>query len=316
MREETDRNRWVDGLTSALSGVRRLMAAEEGAPPAPGSALVIEGIDAVIEDDDALRLFPGRTEWGSQVVMGNEFLFYDVIASTNDRTRGLIEAEAPTGIVVLAESQLAGKGRHGRIWHSPAGGGLYFTSLLRPRIGPELIGWVTLSACLALVRAGRELGASLSIKWPNDVVCEGKKVAGMLAEAFHEGDRLKAICLGTGINVTWDPDRLPPEIRDQATALSNCTPATVDRDTLLASFLWEYDVLYEDLEATEGELPQVASEVMAHMTQLGEPVRIKTAEGVVEGICTGLSKEGYVEFAGGRTIASGELIVPTQEGDS
>jgi BirA family biotin operon repressor/biotin-[acetyl-CoA-carboxylase] ligase len=315
MREETDRNLWVDRLAGAIGGARRIMAAEEEAPPASGSSLKIEGVEAVIDGDDAVHLFPGRTEWGSQVIMGSELLFYDVIASTNDRTRGLIEAEAPTGSVVLAETQLAGKGRHGRVWHSPAGGGLYFTSLLRPEIGPDLIGWVTLSACLALVRAGKQLGAMLTIKWPNDVQWEGKKVAGMLAEAFHEGDRLKAICLGTGINVTWDPGQLPPEIREQATALSICTPAIVDRDTLLASFLWEYDSLYEELEAGEGETPSIASEVMAHMTQFGEPVQVKTADGVIEGICTGLSREGYLELAGGRTVASGELMVPMPEKD-
>lgn len=304
----------MDGVAGALDAARRFIAGREGAVSPDGSDLCLSGVQAIREADGALHLFPSRTEWGSKMVMGAEILFYDRVRSTNDRTRTLVADGARAGTVVLAEAQSAGRGRHGRVWHSPEGGGLYFTTLLLPRMRPELLGWITLSASLALVRAARQVGAVLTIKWPNDVACEGKKVAGVLAEAIYEGERLRAIVLGTGINVIWEPERLPPEIRDRATALSCCTTAIVERDTFLASFLWEFDGLYEELEAVETPPPPIASEVMAHLAHIGEPVRVRTGGGIIEGICTGLTEEGYLELAGGRRIASGELIIPMQEG--
>ena len=310
MLDSPDRNMWTDGLAAALRQVRET-AASAGTLGEPGERLKIAGIEAVIEEDGGLHLYPGRTEWGAGLVVGSEILCYRRLPSTNDRTRLIVESNGPSGLVVLAEEQSGGRGRHGRVWHSPAGLGLYFSVLLRPSISSDHLGWVTLSAALALARAARLLGASLGIKWPNDVECDGKKLGGLLAEAIYEADRLKAIVLGVGVNIDWEPDRLPEEVRERATALSCCTPATVDPDALMASWLWEADTLFRELDEQEVEgTPPLASEVMARMTHIGEFVRIKSGEGIVEGICTGLSAEGFLELDGGRMVTSGELVSP------
>lgn len=302
----------MEGLSEALQVVRRLSESPEPIPDAGGG---VSGNARIwVEPDGSIRLHPGETDWGRWVGIGADLRYYDTIASTNDRVRELTEFGSDSGTIVLAEEQSTGRGRHGRFWHSPPGGGLYFSTLLRPAIPAEYLGWIPLAGALALVRAARPLGSPLAIKWPNDVECRGRKIAGFLAEAVHEGERLQGVVLGVGINVMWKPEDLPEEIRERATALSLCTSEPVDRDRLLAAFLWEFDALFADLEREDWEeAPAISSEIMAHMSHVGEHVSVKVGENIREGICTGLTAAGYLQLDGGEGVASGELIVDRPE---
>ncbi len=304
---------WVDGLSDALQVVRRLSETSE---PTDDAGIGRSGNTQFrVEPDGSVRLHPGETDWGRWIRMGADLRYYETIASTNDRVRELAEVGSDSGTIVMAEEQSTGRGRHGRFWHSPPGGGLYFSTLLRPAMPAEYLGWIPLAGALALVRAARPLGSQLAIKWPNDVECRGRKIAGFLAEAVHEGERLQGIVLGVGINVRWKPDDLPEEIRERATALSLCTSEPVDRDRLLAAFLWEFDALFADLEREIWEqAPAISSEIMAHMSHVGDHVSVKVGESIREGICTGLTAEGYLQLDGGEGVASGELIMDRPEG--
>ena len=258
-----------------------------------------------------------RSESVEGPVAEAEALYYfDSITSTNDHMKKLAMQGAPHGSLVVAEEQTAGRGRHGRKWYSPPGSGLYSSLLLRPALGIQRVGWLTLSAALAMVRTAKDAGIALDIKWPNDLECEGRKVAGILAETVTEGNWIRFIVLGIGINVNWAHEKVPDEIRDSATALSLLTTEPLNRDRFLAGYLWELSVIVSNLESDKaGVLPAVANEVMAHLAYLGERVQITTGEEEENGIFTGLTEEGYLQLDGGRKVVTGELIVKIEETD-
>lgn len=310
------RTAWVDGLANVITVSRRHIF---NALTTGGGTDEIEeatGTPVTIEDDGAVHCVPGSTGWGRATDLAGHVYFYRSISSTNDRLRELAARGVPQGTIVVTEEQTAGRGRHGRGWYSPPGAGLYSSLLLWPTIGVDRVGWITLAAALALVRVAKEEGIGLRIKWPNDVEYDGKKVAGILAETVLEGDRVEEVVLGTGINVSWEVDKVPEEIRMRGTALSLCAPVTPDRDRFLASYLWELWGIVGELESEKGNgAPAVASEMMAHLTYLGEHVRIETSEGEQSGICTGLTEEGYLQLDGGLRVVSGELIINVENGD-
>jgi BirA family biotin operon repressor/biotin-[acetyl-CoA-carboxylase] ligase len=242
-----------------------------------------------------------------------DLYYYPTISSTNERVRELARQGARAGTLVLAEEQTEGRGRHGRGWYSPPGGGLYASILLEPGLEADRIGWLTLLAALSLVRAGRDAGCDLRIKWPNDVRCQGLKVAGVLAEAITQGGRIRQVVLGTGVNVVWEAERIPEPLRERATALSLCGGRTLDRDALLADYLTGLYGLLARLDGGEDGMPAVAPEVLARLEHLGETVRVRQGDGEVSGLCTGLTPEGYLELDGGRSVAAGELVTLRQE---
>lgn len=247
--------------------------------------------------------------------------YFPSIPSTNDHLKDLAQAGTPDWTLVLAGEQTGGRGRHGRYWYSPAGGGIYSSILLRPDLIPEAMGWPTLCAALALVRAGRTQGIMLSLKWPNDVLYEGRKVAGVLAEGIAEEGRVRDVVMGAGVNLFWAPDEIPLDLRQKATALNLCGAGELDTDRLLADYLWELRVLLDHLHVhqgmvLEGAAPTLAAEVLARMDHLGESVTVVAGSERITGICTGLTPEGYLQLDGGRSVAAGELIMRLPEDGS
>ncbi len=308
---------WREGFVEVIAASRRLCQQEPATGGRPRRVEEAAGAPGVLQSDGAVRYRPADTGWGSGTVPGGCTYFYRRVPSTNDRLRELLVQGAVPGTLVVAEEQSAGRGRHGRQWYSPPGGGLYASLFLQPAVPVDRIGWIPLAAALALVRVAKQAGVSLDIKWPNDVECDGKKVAGILAETVSEGDRVHGVILGTGINVDWELDRVPEEIRNRGTALSLCASVPVDRDRLLADYLWEFWAVVDELEGERGEgLPAVASEVMSRMVHLGEQVLVRAGEDEISGICTGLTREGYLQLDGGRSVVAGELITRIGNGDS
>lgn len=147
--------------------------------------------------------------------------------STNDDARRLAQEGAPEGTIVIAREQRAGRGRLGRAWHSPGGSGLYLSILLRPVEPPDRVGRYALIAALATVEACRAAGAAgARIKWPNDVVEDRGKLAGILAELRSGSDGAELV-LGFGINVRTPPGGFPGEISRTATSLAAVSGAGV-----------------------------------------------------------------------------------------
>ena len=145
---------------------------------------------------------------------------YERTASTNDVVEKLALDGAAGGVVVFAESQTRGRGRMGRAWASPRGKGLWFSTLLRPKLPMSSVARLTIAASVAIARAIREqTGLAAEIKWPNDIFIAGRKCAGILAEVRTEMDAIKFVILGIGLDVNCDTSDFPPEVRRVATSL-------------------------------------------------------------------------------------------------
>ncbi len=137
--------------------------------------------------------------------LGQPRIELDECGSTNDEAARLARAGARHGTIVVAHSQTAGRGRDGRRWESPRGQGLYLSAVLRPPLPLGDVPPMTLAIGIAACDAVRELGAAAELKWPNDLLVRGKKLAGVLVEAQSQGSRLEAVIVGIGINLTGEP---------------------------------------------------------------------------------------------------------------
>jgi BirA family biotin operon repressor/biotin-[acetyl-CoA-carboxylase] ligase len=151
--------------------------------------------------------------------VGQVLHWHEEVTSTSDLAKALAEEGAEHGEVVIAEAQTAGRGRRGRSWASPSGRNLYFSVVLRPDLSPARAPEVTLVASVALCDALRQAGVQAGIKWPNDLLASGRKIAGILTELAADPDRVQWIVVGAGINVNARREDFPEELRDQATSV-------------------------------------------------------------------------------------------------
>ena len=222
---------------------------------------------------------------------------WDRTESTNDRVRELGADGAAPFTVVIAEEQTAGRGRGGRRWDSPAGVGLWMSVLLRPaaaeaaRLAPLLVG---LAACRAIERVAG--GVAARLKWPNDVLLDTRKAAGVLCEAAAGG----AVVAGVGVNVRQRLGDFPPELRDRAASLEMATGRSVARAALAGALIAEVRALLARAPIRlEGD---VADEVARRDALFGCEVRV---QGGPSGVARGIDPGGRlrVEVAPGRVEA-------------
>ncbi len=148
-------------------------------------------------------LIPGEIMWKlKSKLIGKAILSYRKIDSTNDSAYALAEKGIAEGTVVIAEEQTKGKGRHGRRWESPPKSGVYMSCVLRPGMAPNEIAKITLVSAVAVAKAIRSFtGLDAMIKWPNDILINGRKVCGILTEMKAEQDSIDFIILGIGVNI-------------------------------------------------------------------------------------------------------------------
>ncbi len=195
-------------------------------------------------DQHELRAHLDSTRVGSQLE------FVKLTGSTNTDAFRLAENGAIEGTVVLADSQTGGKGRRGRLWSSPAGVNLYCSVILRPAIMPHEAPQLTFLSAVAVARA-IELTTRLTpeIKWPNDLLISGKKVAGLLNEMSAETDGINFVILGIGVNLNMTADQFPQDLRHPATSLLLESGIRVDRSRFTGTMLNELDRLYAEFLA-------------------------------------------------------------------
>src|SRR5580698_6118454 len=193
--------------------------------PHRGYRLVDEP-DTLLADDLLARL--GKTK-----IIGRDIQVFEETSSTNDVVEKLARDGVREGAVVFAESQTKGRGRLGRKWISPARKGLWFSILLRPAMRPATVTQLTIAAATALFRAIHlQTGLTPEIKWPNDILIRGKKVAGILTELSAELDKVKYVILGIGLDVNLGAGEFPPELRKLATSLKIESGQRQDRAAL------------------------------------------------------------------------------------
>lgn len=241
----------------------------------------------------------------------------DECASTNDEAARLARAGAMHGTVVIARAQRAGRGRDGRPWESPPGLGVYLSVVIGAPITTALaladVPPITLAIGVGLCDAIRATGARAELKWPNDVLVAGKKVAGVLVETQSQGARLDTIVIGIGVNVTRGDGALPAPIARIATTLEDAAGTAIDREAFLATLFASVERWVERYVAMGlEEIIPAWTERMA----VGLRARATVGSAVVAGEVAGLADDGalLVREASGlvHRVRSGDVQVDAE----
>lgn len=178
-------------------------------------------------------------------ILGSEMYYFTEIGSTNTEAKKRAIDGCPEGTLVITEAQLGGRGRLSRGWFSPAQKGIWFSVVLRPPFPPQEAPKCTLMAAVAINRAIRDVtGIPCGIKWPNDILCNGRKLVGILTEMSAEMDVINHIVIGIGINVNIDAEEIPPELKGIATSVSMEAGAAMSRIDLFTKVLEKMEELY------------------------------------------------------------------------
>lgn len=235
--------------------------------------------------------------------LGHPVLFFPRVGSTNDVAHELAAAGAAEGLVVVADEQTAGRGRLDRRWWAPPGSSLLMSLLLRPPIPPMQAGQLTMCLGLGAVEAVEQVtGLRPSLKWPNDLLLDGRKLGGMLTELHLAGERLAYAVLGLGLNVNVSlggdtranssgPEAglcVPADVAGSAISLFSALGRPVSRAELLAHVLVHSETWYDRL--LRGESPHAAW--AARLDTLGRAVTVATPAGALHGLASGVTAEG------------------------
>lgn len=245
----------------------------------------------LLNDPDLLNADDLLARLGRTTVIGRDIRVFQQTNSTNDIVDKLARDGVKEGAVVFAEAQTKGRGRLGRQWISPAGKGLWFSVLLRPDLRPQEATRITIAGATALWRAIHDVaGLRADVKWPNDMLINGRKVAGILTEMNAELDHVKYVILGVGLDVNQTATDFPAELRRVATSLRVETRRPVSRAELATAILRELDRDYR--RVCQGAFAEVADEWEEHCATLGQQVGINIGNRTLRGRAEALDDDG------------------------
>ncbi len=239
-------------------------------------------------------------------IIGRNLFFFPTLDSTNTKASRLAAGGADEGTVVIADGQSDGKGRLGRKWHSPPGVNLYTSIILKPDIPPQQAQTLTLMAAVAVAEAVEAYSpVRPTVKWPNDILIESKKAAGILTEMNSETDRVNFVVLGIGVNLNMN---LPDELLHTATSIKEKTGREVSRAEFAQRLFSSIEKWYKVFLA-EGFEP-VSSVWRTYFDREGKHINVRGSR-EVEGICMGIDSQGslLVRLGSGQVerVISGEL---------
>lgn len=241
---------------------------------------------------------------------GQEIYYYDVTDSTNIRAKELAEEGHPSGTLVVADRQEAGRGRRGRSWDSPPGTGIFMTLLLKPEMNPNHASMLTLVAAMAVARAiSKCAGTEALIKWPNDIVIGGKKICGILTEMSAQFDFINHIVIGIGINV--HNEHFPEEIAETAGSILLQTGKRIRRAELIEQILEQFEHYYAIFMETE-DLSGLVKEYNSILVNMNKSVRVLDPKEPFEGKAMGITKKGELivdTWESRKMVSSGEVSV-------
>jgi BirA family biotin operon repressor/biotin-[acetyl-CoA-carboxylase] ligase len=267
--------------------------------------LAVVGQSSAVNDRPGSRLPLDRARIAASELPRLRVEVVEQAASTNALVAARARAGEEDGLVVVAEHQTAGRGRLDRTWETPARAALTFSALVRAEVAPERWPWLPLLTGVAVVAGIEDAGGpACLLKWPNDVLCSGRKVAGILAERVQTSTGPAAV-VGVGLNVAQSQDELPvPGAGSLATAGHD-----VDRTRLLLSVLRQLAVRLEQWPGAGGSL---AAEYLRRMDTLGRRVRVLLPGGTtVEGLATGISDHGELQLRTGHgplSVSAGDVV--------
>lgn len=227
---------------------------------------------------------PEECTWGDDITL------LDTIGSTQAYAREFARKDCPDGTVFISTRQEKGRGRRDRTWFSPPGG-LYMSIVTRPKVEPSSLQLISLASALALRQALLETTSlSFDLKWPNDVLWDGKKLAGILSEASMEPDRIHYAIVGIGINVNIPGSLLPPELLSKSVSLEMILGNKVDFTGLASRII--YSLFREISQLESGNNEQFIRKYTSCCATLNREVEIHSGDGIEKGFATGISPRG------------------------
>jgi len=223
--------------------------------------------------------------------MGRRMIYLQETDSTNLRAREIGDAGEPEGLVVLADGQSAGRGRLGRRWISPPGLNLYASVLLRPDIGPGEASQLTFLAAAAVARTVAAAGdLRPTVKWPNDVLLDGRKTAGILSEMNAETEKVNYVILGIGVNLNMSADQFPEDLRFPATSVALAAGRPIPRAVFAANLMGQLEELY--LVYKQHGFAPVKAAWEEHFDWQGQMVAVENPGGGLTGRVVGIDEVG------------------------
>ena len=247
-----------------------------------------------------------HTDW-----VAKEVLYFDTIDSTNTKAQELAEKGYPSGTLVVADKQESGKGRRGRSWVSPSGTGIFMTLMIKPDINPNNASMLTLVAALAVAKAITSVtGEEAMIKWPNDIVVNGKKVCGILTEMNAQFDYINNIVVGIGINV--HNESFPEEISQMASSLMiEAGGKRFHRAQIIAETMSYFEQYYDTFLQTQ-DLSALVREYDELLVNMNKAVRVLDPKEPFDGKAMGITPKGELivdTWESRKLVSSGEVSV-------
>ncbi|MGE8204307.1 biotin--[acetyl-CoA-carboxylase] ligase [Heyndrickxia sp. NPDC080065] len=248
---------------------------------------IVSTMDRVTENEIRLGL--------NTNLLGNMIYYLESTDSTQKVAHQLSQEGCPEGTLVIAEEQTNGRGRLTRQWHSPKYTGVWMSLVLRPKLPPQKAPQFTLIAAIAVVQAIEELISVIpEIKWPNDILINGKKVTGILTELQADSDKIHSIIIGIGINVNQAETDFPDELRSIATSLAIESGNKLSRSTLIQHILANLEKYYE-IYMERGFAPlKILWE--SYAISIGKEIIARTVTGSISGRAIGISDEGVLKI--------------------
>ena len=263
----------------------------------------IDGFEAALRVEEIEKALKGQR-------LGGKVRYFPALDSTNLYARKLAEEGALEGEVVVAESQTGGKGRLGRIWISPPNLNVYLSVILRPKLPPLHAPQITLMSAVAMAETVQSfVPFPPEIKWPNDIMAKGEKLAGILTESCCDRDRISYVILGIGVNVNFPRELMPESIRGIATSLLILGGKAVDRSVFVLQLIQNLERCYGEFE--EGGFSFLAERWAGFFRLKGKRVRVQMMEQAILGKAIGIDIDGalILEDDGGVSlrIIAGEV---------
>lgn len=264
----------------------------------------------IVSAPDVMDAAELKSIWKPKWV-GCEILYFDSIDSTNTKAQELAEKGYPSGTLVVANKQIAGKGRRGRNWESPSGCGIFMTLMLKPDINPNNASMLTLVSALAVAKALADItGKDAKIKWPNDIVIDGRKVCGILTEMSAQFDYINNIVIGIGINV--NNSSFPEEISATASSLRLLSGGKKYRRAEIIEKIMEYFEKYYSIFLETEDLSALVNEYDAMLVNMKRQVKVLDPKEPFEGTAMGITKTGELivdTWESRKLVSSGEVSV-------
>lgn len=239
-------------------------------------------------------------------LFGTKIIRFEKIDSTNAYAKSIAE-EAEEGTVILADEQSAGRGRFARSWISEPGKNLLFSIILKPRLPADRIALLSLAAGIAVALAIEEVsGLKTDCKWPNDILIDGKKVCGILAESSFARSAPISLIIGIGLNV--NQLNFPKELQSTASSISLIAGKVFDRDLILNSILEQLELLY--LRIGKDESDYIIQSFKARCAMLGNDVTIQSGNESIQGIASDIDRNGALMITttkGIRKVLAGDV---------